>query len=302
MAATVMARTPVSTRMRSIKRVLWIVLALNLVVALTKFTYGVISQSTSMQADGIHSIFDSAGNVVGLIGIMLAARPADEGHPYGHAKFETYASLFIGLLLIAAAVEVGTSAIAKLQSGIYTAVITPMSFIIMVGTLCVNLFCTTYERRHGKKLNSEILLADASHTLSDCSVSLGVIVGLVLVELGFPMADPIMALIVTVAILYTAWDVFHRAFATLSDRARIPEEDIHNCVCELDAVRGAHKIRTRGTEGEVYVDLHVVVNPQMTVLEAHSLSDTVENTLKERFPNVREVLVHIEPDDGRRAL
>lgn len=288
--------------MRSIKHVLLLVLFLNLAVALAKFVYGVISDSTSMQADGVHSIFDSAGNIVGIVGIVLAARPADEGHPYGHAKFETYASLFIGIMLIAAAFEVGQSAFEKLLTGVYTTQVTPVSFIVMAATLAVNLCVTRYERAQGKRLNSDILLADASHTLSDSFVSIGVIIGLVFVLLGFPIADPIMALVVTVAILYTAWEVFRRASATLSDSSRIPEEKIHACVCGLDRIKGAHKIRTRGTESEVYVDLHVVVDADMTVVQAHDLANEVENVLRARFPTVSEVLVHIEPDDGSREL
>ena len=100
MAKALAAKDAVSTRMRSIRRVLWIVLVLNLAVAAAKYVYGAVTGSASMQADGIHSVFDSAGNVVGLVGIALASRPADEGHPYGHAKFETYASLVIGVLLL----------------------------------------------------------------------------------------------------------------------------------------------------------------------------------------------------------
>ena len=246
MAKALAAKDAVSTRMRSIRRVLWIVLVLNLAVAAAKYVYGTVTGSASMQADGIHSVFDSAGNVVGLVGIALASRPADEGHPYGHAKFETYASLVIGVLLLLA----------------------------------------------------EGLAADANHTLSDALVSVGVIVGLAAVALGFPMADPVMALVVTLAILATAWDVFKHALATLSDRARIPEEDVRAAALAVPGVRDAHRIRTRGTEGEVYADLHVLVALEMTVKDAHDLSERVERAVEERFPNVAEALVHIEPDDG----
>ena len=298
MAKALAAKDAVSTRMRSIRRVLWIVLVLNLAVAAAKYVYGAVTGSASMQADGIHSVFDSAGNVVGLVGIALASRPADEGHPYGHAKFETYASLVIGVLLLLAAFEVGSSAVAKLASGSYTAEVTPLSFVVMVGTLAVNLGVTTYERRCAKRLKSEVLAADANHTLSDALVSVGVIVGLAAVALGFPMADPVMALVVTLAILATAWDVFKHALATLSDRARIPEEDVRAAALAVPGVRDAHRIRTRGTEGEVYADLHVLVAPEMTVKNAHGLSERVERAVEERFPNVAEALVHIEPDDG----
>ena len=298
MAKALAAKDAVSTRMRSIRRVLWIVLVLNLAVAAAKYVYGTVTGSASMHADGIHSVFDSAGNVVGLVGIALASRPADEGHPYGHAKFETYASLVIGVLLLLAAFEVGSSAVTKLASGSYTAEVTPLSFVVMAGTLAVNLGVTTYERRCAKRLKSEVLAADANHTLSDALVSVGVIVGLAAVALGFPMADPVMALVVTLAILATAWDVFKHALATLSDRARIPEEDVRAAALAVPGVRDAHRIRTRGTEGEVYADLHVLVAPEMTVKDAHGLSERVERAVEERFPNVAEALVHIEPDDG----
>lgn len=298
MARAFAAKNPVSERMRSIRRVLWIILLLNLGVAAAKYAWGTLSGSASMQADGIHSVFDSAGNVVGLVGISLAARPADAGHPYGHAKFETYASLVIGVLLLLAAFEVGSSAAAKLAAGSYTVEVGPMSFVVMAGTLAVNLGVTVYERRFAKRLKSEVLAADANHTLSDALVSVGVIAGLAAVALGFPMADPIMALVVTAAILATAYDVFKHALATLSDRARIPEDELRATALAVSGVRDAHRIRTRGTEGEVYADLHVLVDPSMTVADAHRLADEVETGVKERFANVIEVLVHIEPNDG----
>lgn len=293
-----LSRNPLSERTRSIRRVLWIVLFLNLVVALAKFVYGTVTGSTSMQADGVHSVFDSMGNVVGLVGVALASRPADESHPYGHAKFETYASILIGVLLLFAAFEVGSTAIGKLMSGLYTTRVTPVSFIVMTGTLLINLGVSRYERRWGRQLKSEVLTADANHTLSDALVSTGVIIGLAAVALGFPIADPLMALVVTVAILATAYDVFRRALMTLSDRARIPEADIRETALSVPHVCDAHRIRTRGTEGEVYADLHVLVPSSMTVGDAHALADAVEHAIETRFPTVIEVLVHIEPDDG----
>lgn len=298
MSPSITTRSSVSSRMRSIRRVLIGVLFLNLAVAAAKYIYGYISGSASMQADGIHSIFDSAGNVVGLVGISIASRPADESHPYGHAKFETYASLVIGILLVLAAFEVGSSAISKLVSGNYTAEVTPISFIVMVVTLCINIGVTLYERKKGKELNSEILKADASHTLSDAMVSVGVIIGLIFVSLGFPMADPIMALIVMVAIIFTAYDVFRSGLSTLSDHSRIPDSEIEEVALTVPGVKNVHRIRTRGTEGEIYVDLHALVSPQMTVLEAHDLSEEVEKKIESSFPGVIEALIHIEPNDG----
>lgn len=292
-----MIRSSSLSRITQVRHVLLIVLFLNLTVALAKFFYGLFTNSHSMQADGIHSVFDSAGNVVGLVGITLALRPADEGHPYGHFKFETYASLVIGVLLIGAACEVGYSAITSLISGNHNADVTAFSYAIMVGTLAVNVGVTYFERREGKRLNSDILLADASHTLSDAMVSIGVIVGLVLIQLGFPIADSVMALVVMLAILATAIDVFKQAFETLSDKARIPEEDIKKVVMQVPGVDGAHRIRTRGTRGEVYCDLHVLVDPNMTVSRSHQVADKVELAIAKEFPQAKDILVHIEPND-----
>lgn len=299
-SAALAVQSVTAKRTSAVRRVLWVILLLNLMVAAVKYIYGSINASASMQADGIHSAFDSAGNIVGLLGITLAARPADENHPYGHTKFETYASICIGVLLLFAAFEVGVSAVHKLMTQSYTAQVNVFSFFIMIITLFVNISVTVYERRQGKLLRSEILSADAAHTLSDAFVSLGVIVGLVLVSLGFPAADPFMALIVTLAILITAYDVFKRALSTLSDHARISEVEVRKAALCVSGVRDAHRIRTRGTEGEVYADLHVLVAPDMTVSVAHEVANEVENSLRRRFSNVVDVLVHIEPDDGHR--
>lgn len=282
-------------RARSVRRVLLIVLGLNLLVAIAKLVYGFVSQSASMQADGIHSAFDSVGNVIALVGVALAARPADAGHPYGHSKFETYGSLAIGVLLCVAAFEVGSGAIERLATRTYTAEVTFVSFVVMVGTLVVNVLVTLYERTCARKLNSDILRADASHTLSDALVSIGVIVGLVCVRFGIPEADPIMALVVTVFILISAVEVFARALRTLSDHARIDPAAILTIADGLPGIREVHCIRTRGTESEIYCDLHLLVDSDMSVRAAHALGDELEEGVKQAYPTVKEVLVHIEP-------
>jgi cation diffusion facilitator family transporter len=246
-------------------------------------------------------MFDSASNVVGLVGMGLAARPADRDHPYGHAKYETYASAMIGAMLLFAAYRIGSSAIGQLSGKVSAPEVTTMSFAIMLFTLCVNLFVTTWERRVGKKLSSEILVADASHTGSDILVSLGVIVSLTLVKLGFPKADPIVALLVAVAIVYTAWGVFRQAGATLSDSARIPSEDICAAAIGCAGVLGCHSVRTRGSEAEVYVDLHVQVDATRSVADGHRIAEQVERCIASTFPAVVDVIVHLEPFDDYQA-
>lgn len=285
-----------NSRTDQVRRILWIVFALNLIVAGAKYIWGILSASASMQADGIHSVFDSLGNVIALIGVAIAARPADPEHPYGHSKFETYGSLLIGVLLLMAAFQVGTNAIDHLANGTYSAEVTTASFVIMVLTLLVNIGVSTYERNAGKKLSSEMLLADASHTLSDAFVSIGVIIGLAFVALGYPQADSITALIVCVFILVAAFGVFRRGLKTLSDHSRIPASKIEALASRFPEIREMHRIRTRGTESCVYCDLHILVDPNMSVLDAHRVGDKLTEAIEIENPNICEVLVHIEPD------
>jgi cation diffusion facilitator family transporter len=254
-----------------------------------------------MQADGFHSLFDGASNVVALVGIALAARPADRDHPYGHGKYETYASAAIAGMLVFAAYRIGSSAVAQLTGQARVPTVDAVSFAVMLVTLCVNVFITLWERRVGKKLGSEILIADASHTASDVLVSLGVIASLLLVRAGFTRADPIVALVVAGAIIWTAWQVFKSASATLSDTARIPSEEICDVVLTAPGVLGCHDVRTRGSSAEVYVDLHIQVDESRTVADGHRIAEAVERLLCERFSQVVDAIVHLEPFDEYQA-
>ena len=254
-----------------------------------------------MQADGFHSLVDGVSNIVGLVGISLASQPADTDHPYGHAKYEAYASAAIGAMLVFAAYQVGSAAISELFRGGEPAQVNTISFAVMLVTMAVNISITVWERRVGRRVGSEILTADASHTLSDVFVSLGVIVGLVAVKLGYPAADPLIALAVSGAIIYTAWGVFKHANVTLSDAARIPSSEIADVCKGIDGVQGCHHIRTRGVETEVYVDLHVQVDAAKTVGQAHGIAEIVERAICKAFPQAVDVIVHVEPDDDYQA-
>lgn len=284
------------TTARDVRRVLWVVLALNVAVAAAKIAWGLASRSSAMYADGFHSLFDGTSNVIALVGIALAARPADESHPYGHSKYETYSAVAIGAMLLFAAYNIGTQAIDHITGGVQHTEVSAISFAVMVGTLAVNFVVTTYERRAGKRLGSEVLLADADHTASDIFVSLGVIVSLGLVQLGFGAADGIVSLIIAGVIVYTALGVLRRASQTLSDSARIPIGDITSCVEGVPGVLSSHHVRTRGTDSNVLVDLHLVVPASITVAEGHDVATSVEDAIRTAFPQVADVVIHIEPE------
>lgn len=282
-------------RYRRIRNVLALVLVLNVGVALAKLTYGFISHSAAMQADGFHSLFDGASNVIGLVGMWHASRPADPGHPYGHAKFETFAAALIGIMLVVAGYGVGRAALGSLLGHGAPTSVTSLSFVVMVGTLMVNIFVTTWERRVGKRLGSDVLIADAGHTLSDVMVSLGVIVSLVLVGLGWQQADGAVALVVAVVILRTAWGIMRGVIHTLGDAARLPADEIEGAVRAVPGVADCHAVRTRGSKAYIYMDLHVQVPPDTTVARGHAIAHEVEQALRSRYGQVTDVVVHVEP-------
>jgi len=294
-----MSRTPAladaHARFGGIRRVLWVVLLLNVAVALAKFLYGLLSNSVAMQADGIASMFDGVSNVVGLVGMWFAARPADASHPYGHGKFETFTAATIGVMLVAAGYTVGRGALEKLFGHGEPTRVEVASFIVMGCTLGVNLFVTIWESRAGRRLRSEVLVADARHTLSDVAVSSGVIVSLILVKLGWKQADGIVALLVAIVIFRTAIGVIRGVGRTLGDEARLPAAEVEAVVCAVPAVLACHTVRTRGLESQVYVDLHIVVAADETVEGGHAIAHRVEDALRARYRQVVDVVVHIEP-------
>lgn len=244
--------------------------------------------------DGIHSLFDGASNIVGLIGLWFAARPTDRSHPYGHSKFETFAAAAIAVMLGVAGYTVGRGAIGSLQ-GHSGARVTFASFAIMIGTLAVNLAVTTWQSRAGRRLGSEVLVADARHTLSDVMVSSAVVVSLILVKVGFGKADGVLALLVAVAIAYTGFTILRGVGRTLSDSARLPEAEIAALAGFVDGVVGCHSVRTRGSENRVFVDLHILVAPDTSTQRGHEIAHAVETELRARFSQIADVLTHVEP-------
>ena len=286
-------------RYRSIRNVLWAVLALNLAVALAKLVYGMMSHSAAMEADGFHSLFDGASNVIGLVGMWFASRPADAEHPYGHAKFETFAAALIGIMLALAGYTVGRGAIDSLVGRGVPTEVTTISFVIMVGTLLINIVVTTWERRAGRRLGSEVLIADAGHTLSDVMVSVGVIISLVIVRLGWEQADGIVALLVAVVIFRTAWGILRGVLHTLGDAARLPADEVAVAACAVPDVVSCHGVRSRGSRSYVYVDLHVQVAPGTTVERGHEITHEVEASLRRAYGQITDVVVHLEPASPR---
>ena len=286
------ARTP--PRAIEIARVLARVLLLNLAVAFAKISYGSWSGAVSILSDGFHSLTDAASNVVALVGTRAAHRPADESHPYGHRKFETLAAGAILFFLLLVLLEIVEAAIGRLRGGPAPHV-TAASFVVMIATLGVNLIVVRYETRAGRRLRSEVLIADSYHTRSDVFTSATVIAALAGVQLGWPMLDPLAALMVAVFIGRACYGIAKEATGILADRVVLDTREVQRVVASVAETIGCHEIRTRGSTDHAFLDLHVWFPPDMRLEEAHRLSHVVKDRLLDAFPALADVIIHIEP-------
>jgi len=284
----------VTDRYASVVKVLRTVLVLNLAVAVAKLALGYATGAVSVLSDGFHSLTDSASNVVALIGVSVARRPPDANHPYGHRKYETMASVAILLFLLLVLVEVVRSAFERFQTGGLPSA-PAGGFLVLGATLVANLFVVAYENREGRRLKSEVLLADARHTRSDVYTSLAVITALVGVRAGYRFADPLAALLVAGFILYACWQIAQEASPVLSDEMVFAEDDVRAVVLSVEGVHGCEKIRTRGAMDHVFMDLHVWLDGQTPLATAHDLSHVVKDRLLARFPQLVDVVIHLEP-------
>ena len=280
---------------KKVKQVLWIILFANFAVALLKIIIGNQIKSYSMTADGFHSLSDGASNIVGLIGIFFASKPKDKNHPYGHKKFEIITSLFISGMLFVIAIKIILSAVLRIANPVVPA-ITIESLIALIITLFINIFVCMYEYRIGTKLNSYVLISDSLHTRSDIFVSLGVLVTLVGVKLGFPVIiESIVPIIISAFIIYSAYGIFRPSIRILVDRVAVDEDYIKEIVFEFNEVRDVHNIRSRGSKSSIYIDMHVMVDPFISVEQSHDLTHKIEKQIQEEINENAQVIVHIEP-------
>jgi cation diffusion facilitator family transporter len=279
-----------------VRRVLWVTLALNVLVSLGKIVVGSLSGSMSMLADGYHSLLDGANNVIGLIVLAFAYAPPDRGHPYGHRKFETAATLGIGLALLFLAYRVVEGAMGQVSRARLPE-IGGLNWAVMATTLGANFFVAWYETREGRRLRSDYLVADAAHTRSDIYVTLGVVASFAGVRAGLAWVDGLVATGIAVFIAVLAVRILVGSFNVLTDRAVMSPEDVASVVLAVPGVRQCRDIRTRGGPGAVYVDLVVHVDGDLTLREAHDVADRIESALSEAHPEIVDVVVHLEPAD-----
>lgn len=281
-------------RKKEIRKVLLITLCLNLLVSFAKIIYGLKVNSLAIYSDGFHSLFDGVSNIGGIFGIYLASRPPDREHPYGHRKYETIFAVFIGVLMGFTSLEILKGAYESLMKT-KRPELDEKAFIILLFTIIINIFVFTYERKRGKQLKSEFLIADSSHTKIDIFITSGIILAIIFIKSGFYILDSLAGLIIGALVAREAFIILKESTDILIDKALLDSSEIERLVTTCNDVQACEDIRTRGTAGQIFVDLKILVDSSISVKEGHDIAEKVEEIIKKEFPDVVDVVVHIEP-------
>jgi cation diffusion facilitator family transporter len=279
----------------TVNRVLWITLGLNLFVMVIKITIGIASNSLSLIADGLHSLTDSANNVLGLVASRYSLPQPDREHPYGHQKYEAIGALGIAAFLGIACFEILKGAYDRLVTGGKATTLSGHELWLLLIVLGINIFVAFYERREGRRVNSPLLIADAYHTMSDIWVTIAVLLGLIgLWVFGWQWLDIALALPVAGMVLASGWTVLKQNLPWLVDEIAIAPEAIQEIVMTVPGVVNVHNIASRGLVGrQTFIEMHLVVAVH-DVETAHQMTEMIEERLEEAFSPVR-VMIHVEP-------
>ncbi|KAF3977844.1 MAG: cation transporter [Methylococcales symbiont of Iophon sp. n. MRB-2018] len=280
-------------------RVTYVGALINIFLAIIKVTVGVLGQSAALIADGIHSLSDLVSDLFVIIAIKMGSREADHNHPYGHRRFETMATVLLGLGLIMVAGGIAWDALERLNEPEKLLVPNKDTMGIAIVSILANEWLFHYTKRVGDLTRSKLLLANAWHHRSDAFSSIVVLIGIAAVFWGYPFADAIAAVIVALMIMKMGLSLVMESINELVDSA-LPEDyvrEIRRVIKQTHDVQSIHFLRTRRMGEDAYIDAHIVVDPRISVSEGHMIGDRVRDELKTEFDDVVDVLVHIDPED-----
>lgn len=271
----------------------------NVALAAFKLTAGIIGKSGAMVSDAAHSLSDVVATLIAYIGVRLSRQEEDANHPYGHERLECVASLILSLILAGTGIGVGYSGIRKLFLVHETPEIpTLLPLIAAIVSIVVKEGMFRYTMHYARKLDSSAFKADAWHHRSDAMSSVGAFAGIGLARLGFPIMDPVAGLVIAVLILKVAFDIFKDAIAKMLDTSvgKDFERSVRKFIEEQPDVRHIDVLRTRQFGNRIYVDLEIAVRRDMSLVEAHSIAENVHRNVEKEFPNVKHIMIHVNPE------
>lgn len=291
------------TREQKISRVTLAGALVNLVLTAGKLFAGAIAHSAAMLADGFHSLSDLVSDVVVLAFVKVSGKGRDADHPYGHGRFETFATLIVAVLLIVAAVKIGIGGVENVLKALHGEIV-PMPGKLALWAAAISILAKEgmyqWTARVGRDVNAPLVTANAWHHRTDALSSVGAFLGIgaaLLFGQKWAVLDSVAAVIIAAVVLVVAVKMFFPAVNELMDKS-LPQEvqdEIVAIISKEEAVQNVHDLKTRRSGGTYLIDVHVVVPPEMTVLAAHDACDRIEAALRARFGAQTQISIHVEP-------
>lgn len=279
-------------------------IAINVGLAGFKLFAGIFAQSSAMISDAIHSITDLLGTVIAVIGIKLGGKEADKGHPYGHERFESVATLALSILIATVGIGIGWSGVQTILAGDFDEIAIPgtLALVAAVVSIGVKEAVFRYVRAAARKVDSDALMADAWHSRVDGLTSIGSFVGILGARTGFPILDSVATLVICAFILKTAVSIAVDALGKMTDKACDDEtvSQIQQVILSQESVIAIDLLKTRVFGNKVFVDVEISINPSLTFAQSHDISHNVHYAIEKQFPKVKHCMVHTNPADMGR--
>ena len=276
-----------------VRKILRIILILNLIVAAVKIFYGYQTNILSIMTDGYDSLFDGIANVVGIFAIIIASRPSNDQQQYGYSKVETFSAIVISILLFITGYGVLSEAIGRFY-GIGTPNVSLESFIVLAATLAINIPVAVYEYRKGRELNSPVLISDSKHTITDVFITIAVLVGLIFMKMGLTLVDPILSVVIAIIIVNTGISILLENIKVLLDTNVLENDEIEKIILNVEGVKGVSDIRSRGTKSSVFVDFHLILDGNINVSDAQKIKNDCKCELTKNFSQIKDMLIEID--------
>ena len=274
----------------------------NVILSAFKLFAGIFGHSGAMISDAVHSLSDVFATLIAYIGVVLSKQEADKEHPYGHERFECIASLILGMILAATGLGIGYSGIQtllKARAGTAEiAIPTLLPLIAAIVSVLVKEGMYWYTMYYAKKLDSAAFKADAWHHRSDAFSSVGSFIGIGAAKLGFPIMDPLASLIICLFILKVALYISKDALNKMTDTSCSDEfiQEVHDFISAQPDVKNIDLLNTRQFGNKVYIDLEIAVDRNMSLINAHNIAERVHAAVEQQFPNVKHIMIHVNPD------
>lgn len=271
----------------------------NLLLSILKLVAGIVAHSGAMISDAVHSASDVFSTFVVIIGIKLSSKKPDKDHPYGHERMECVAAIVLAVVLFITGLGIGINALENIINADYKNLRTPgdLALAAAVISIITKEAMYWYTRAYAKKIDSAALMADAWHHRSDALSSVGALVGIAGAVMGYPVMDSIASIVIFLFIVKAAYDIFKDAVNKMVDHScdDATENAIAECVLSNDDVVGVDLLRTRTFGNKIYVDAEICADDTLTLREAHAIAEAVHDDIERRFPNVKHIMVHVNP-------